>query len=164
VKAPQLADRPLTTGRPPRRGLTLLLLASIIVSFLAAWSAPTPLYALYALALLASLLTFGKLSDHVGRRPVLLAALVLQALAMVQFATAARLGTLLGAGIVQGVATGTLPVLLFAVWAMAGFYGSLGPDESFAIQDRSTTGFANPSPRILESRDTSRLEGVSPCP
>jgi hypothetical protein len=106
VKAPQLADMAQGTGRARRRGLTLLLLASIIVSFLAAPSAPTPLYALYAaqwgfsplattvvfgvyaLAVLASLLTFGKLSDHVGRRPVLLTGLVLQAVAMVQFAIA----------------------------------------------------------------------------
>lgn len=104
----------------------LLFLASIIVSFLAASSAPTPLYALYsarwgfsplattvvfgayALAVLAGLLTFGKLSDHVGRRPVLIAALAVQAVAMVQFATAGGLGTLLGARIVQGVATGAL--------------------------------------------------------
>jgi hypothetical protein len=126
VTAPRLAATPLGTGRPRRPGLTLLLLASIIVSFLAASSVPTPLYALYAaqwdfsplattvvfgayaLAVLASLLTFGKLSDHVGRRPVLLTALVLQAVAMVQFATAGGLETLLGARIVQGVATGAL--------------------------------------------------------
>ena len=48
MKAPRLAHAPLGTGRPRRRGLTLLLPASIIVSFLAASSAPTPLYALYA--------------------------------------------------------------------------------------------------------------------
>jgi predicted MFS family arabinose efflux permease len=124
VTAGQLTGTPEETGRPRRRDLTLLLLASIIVSFLAASSAPTPLYALYAaqwgfsplattvvfgvyaLAVLASLLIFGKLSDHVGRRPVLLAGLVLEAVAMVQFATAGGFGTLLGARIVQGVATG----------------------------------------------------------
>lgn len=120
------ANTPRGTRRPRRDRLTLLLLASIIVSFLAASSAPTPLYALYAkqwgfsplattvafgayaVAVLASLLTFGKLSDHVGRRPVILAALVVQAVAMVQFATAGALGTLVAARIVQGVATGTL--------------------------------------------------------
>jgi MFS family permease len=69
-------------------------------------AAPTPLYAryaerwgfsalattvvfgVYALTVLAGLLTFGRLSDHVGRRPVLLAGLALQAVAMVVFATA----------------------------------------------------------------------------
>ena len=66
-----------------------------LVTFLAASSAPTPLYrfyqeswglsavmlttifAVYALALLLTLLTFGSLSDHVGRRPVIFVALVL---------------------------------------------------------------------------------------
>ena len=65
----------------------LVLLASLIVSLLAASSAPTPLYAIYqqrwgfspitttivygvyALTVLASLLTLGRLSDYVGRRP-----------------------------------------------------------------------------------------------
>ena len=77
------------TGRP-----AMYLLASLIVALLAASSAPTPLYAIYqarwgftpitttvvfgvyAVAVLAALLTLGKLSDHVGRRPVLLAALL----------------------------------------------------------------------------------------
>ena len=36
-------DMPRCSGRPRRDGLTLLLPASIIVSFLAASSAPTPL-------------------------------------------------------------------------------------------------------------------------
>jgi len=63
-------------------------------------------FGVYALAVLVSLLTFGKLSDHIGRRPVLLTGPALQALAMVLFATAGGLGTLLDARIVQGVATG----------------------------------------------------------
>jgi hypothetical protein len=41
-EGPRLAHAPLATGRPRRRGLTLLLPASIIGSFLAASSAPTP--------------------------------------------------------------------------------------------------------------------------
>ncbi|MET7526512.1 MFS transporter [Streptomyces sp900116325] len=111
-----------------RRGLgataSLALLASIIVSLLAASSAPTPLYAIYqqhwgfspititvvfgvyALAVLISLLVVGKISDHVGRRPVLLAALSAQAVAMVIFATAGGEGALLAARVVQGVGTG----------------------------------------------------------
>jgi MFS family permease len=113
---------------PARRLLSpnvaLYLLASIIVSFLAASSAPTPLYAvyqaewgfspitttvvfgIYALAVLSALLTLGKLSDHVGRRPVLLAALAVQAAAMIVFATADGVTALVVARIVQGISTG----------------------------------------------------------
>jgi MFS family permease len=94
------------------------------VSLLAASSAPTPLYAIYqqhwgfspititvvfgvyALAVLISLLVVGKISDHVGRRPVLLAALGAQAVAMVVFATAGGEGALLAARVIQGVGTG----------------------------------------------------------
>jgi MFS family permease len=102
----------------------LVLLASLIVSLLAASSAPTPLYAVYqqhwgfspitttivygvyALTVLASLLTLGRLSDYVGRRPVLLAALAVQVVAMVVFATAGGVGELLIARVIQGLSTG----------------------------------------------------------
>lgn len=100
------------------------LLASIILCFLAASSAPTPLYGVYqaawgfspititvvfgvyAIAVLATLLVAGSLSDHIGRRPVLFAATLTQAAAMVVFATADGVGALVAARIVQGVATG----------------------------------------------------------
>jgi predicted MFS family arabinose efflux permease len=102
----------------------LFLLASIVVSFLAASSAPTPLYAVYqaawgftpitttvvfgvyALAVLAALLTVGKLSDHVGRRPVLLVALGLAAISMVVFATADSVTALFIGRVLQGLSTG----------------------------------------------------------
>jgi MFS family permease len=104
--------------------VVLLLLGSIVISFLFGSAAPTPMYALYAahwgfsplattvvfgvyaLAVLAGLLTFGRLSDHTGRRPVLLAGLAGQTLAMVLFLTASGLGTLLAARVVQGLAAG----------------------------------------------------------
>jgi MFS family permease len=106
------------------RGAAFYLQASIILFFLAGSSAPTPLYSLYqaawgfspititvvfgvyALAVLAALLVLGGLSDYVGRRPVLLATTLLQALAMLIFATAHGLGALLVARVVQGLATG----------------------------------------------------------
>ncbi|AUY53649.1 MFS transporter [Streptomyces sp. CB01881] len=98
--------------------------ASVLVGLLAASSAPTPLYALYqaawhfsaltltavfsayALALLVALLTAGTLSDQLGRRPVLAAALLAQALAMAVFATAQGVPALIAARILQGLATG----------------------------------------------------------
>jgi MFS family permease len=102
----------------------LYLLASLIVTLLAASAAPTPLYAIYqarwgftpitttivfgvyAVAVLASLLTLGKLSDHIGRRPVLLAAITVQTAALLVFTTASGVPELLIARIVQGLATG----------------------------------------------------------
>src|ERR1700727_1122374 len=100
------------------------LLTSILVMLLASSSAPTPLYAtyqaqwgfsaititvifgVYAVAVLLSLLVFGALSDHVGRRPVLLAALVIQAGVMLVFAFAGGVEVLLVARVLQGLATG----------------------------------------------------------
>ncbi|MCP3782185.1 MFS transporter [Micromonospora sp. A3M-1-15] len=112
----------------PSRRLTphvaLLLLASIIVSFVAASTAPSPLYgiyqarwhfspitttvvfAVYSAAVLATLLTVGKLSDHVGRRPVLLAAIAVQMISLVIFVLAGGVPTLVAARVVQGIAAG----------------------------------------------------------
>jgi predicted MFS family arabinose efflux permease len=119
----------LTTSRPLRIGrlsttAALYLQASIVVALLAGSSAPTPLYAVYqgewgfspitttlvfgvyAVAVLAALLTFGSLSDHIGRRPLLLAALAVQAPLMLVFATANGVPELTAARIVQGLSTG----------------------------------------------------------
>jgi predicted MFS family arabinose efflux permease len=49
----------------------------------------------------------GSLSDHVGRRPVLLAAIAVQMAAMVVFATAHGLTELFTARVVQGLSTGS---------------------------------------------------------
>ena len=100
------------------------LLASITLAYLAGASAPTPLYAIYqaqwgfspitvtiifgvyALSVLVALLFLGRLSDHLGRRPVLLATTAAQAATMVIFATASGVGDLMLARIIQGLATG----------------------------------------------------------
>lgn len=148
------------TKRPPahaapRRGrlgpaASIGVLASILVSLLAASSAPTPLYTLYqqhwgfspitvtvvfgvyAVAVLLSLLIFGKISDHVGRRPVLLVALLGQALAMVLFVEAGGVGALLAARVLQGVSTGAAVGALGAGMLdidarRGGFLNSLAP-------------------------------------
>src|SRR6516162_10017939 len=104
------------SGRP-----AVFVLASLIVALLASSAAPTPLYAIYqsqwhftpitttvvfgvyALAVLAALLILGKLSDHVGRRPVLLAAIAVHAGSLVIFATATGVPALLSARVVQGL-------------------------------------------------------------
>src|SRR6516225_4882260 len=103
---------------------SFFLLASITVSFLAGSLAPTPLYpvyqaewgftaltvteifGIYAIALLGSLLVAGRLSDHVGRRPVLIVATLVQAVVMLMFATANGVAALMLGRVLQGVATG----------------------------------------------------------
>jgi MFS family permease len=106
--------------------------AALLVLMLAASGVPSPLYrvyqqefgfsagvmttvfGVYSLALLASLLVVGGLSDHIGRRPVLVASFLLEALSMALFLFADGVGWLLAARIVQGLATGALTSTLGA--------------------------------------------------
>ncbi|GAA1620739.1 MFS transporter [Nonomuraea maheshkhaliensis] len=116
------------TDAAPRRELgpraSIAVLASMLVSFLGSSSAPTPLYAVYqqhwgfspitttivfgvyALAVLSSLLISGRVSDQVGRRPVLLTALIVQVVAMVVFIAADSVGALLAGRVLQGLSAG----------------------------------------------------------
>lgn len=100
------------------------LLASITLSFLAGSSVPTPIYPIYqsqwhfssvtitfifsayALAVLTALLVVGRVSDYIGRRPVLLVATVMQMLAMYLMGAADGLGDLISGRILQGLSTG----------------------------------------------------------
>jgi hypothetical protein len=66
----------------------------------------TVVFATYVAGLLSALLTVGRLSDYVGRRPVILAALVLNAAAMILFAEARDVGQLILARAVQGLCVG----------------------------------------------------------
>lgn len=99
-------------------------LAGLLGLLMFASSAPSPLYgvyasrwhfssatvtavfAVYAVALLAALLVAGRLSDHVGRRPVILAALVIEGGAMACFITADSTTFLYLGRVLQGLATG----------------------------------------------------------
>lgn len=118
-------ERPTQTVRVPgTAGFWLLAVALFVLTFAA--GAPSPLYvvyqsrwgfslltltlifAVYAFALLAALLTVGGISDHLGRRPVLVAGLLLDAGAMVVFLSARSVAWLVVARIVQGLATGAL--------------------------------------------------------
>jgi predicted MFS family arabinose efflux permease len=124
---PALAFRDL--ARPAARATlpkntAFYLQASIVVFFLAGSSAPTPLYAryqaewgfsaitttlifgVYALAVLAALVVAGSLSDHVGRRPVLLAAIGGQVATMLVFDLADGVPALVLARVLQGLSTG----------------------------------------------------------
>jgi hypothetical protein len=108
----------------PRRAMTLFSFGGAML-LAASSSAVTPLYrlyqqsmhltpfwitivfAVYVASLLAGLLTVGGLSDYVGRRPVILVALLLNAAAMLLFAEARDVGQLILARAVQGLCVGT---------------------------------------------------------
>ncbi|UZE27877.1 MFS transporter [Pseudomonas asplenii] len=110
----------------------LVFLSVVLLTFLAASSAPTPLYHLYqeamgfsaatltlifgvyALSLLAALLTVGSLSDYLGRRPVIFAALLLEIIAMGLFIVADSIPLLIAARVLQGFATGMATSVLGA--------------------------------------------------
>jgi MFS family permease len=112
------------TRRTGTAGFALALAA--LVAMMAGASAPSPFYpvlqqelgfssatltgifAVYAIALLATLLVVGSLSDHVGRRPVISAGFVLLAGSMVVFWHADSVSMLFVARIVQGIASGVL--------------------------------------------------------
>ena len=120
---PALPATPAAAGRMSRQA-ALWLNASLLLTYLAASTAPSPLYALYreawgfsaltltvvfstyAFALLAALMFFGALSDHLGRRTVVLASLALEIASILVFRHADSVGWLLAARAVQGLATG----------------------------------------------------------
>src|SRR5258706_15956922 len=103
---------------------TTLYAVVAAITFSATSSAPTPLYgvyqrtmdlspvtvtvifAVYAFAIIAAFLTVARLSDYVGRRPMILTALLLNALALVIFLLARDAAGLILARPVQGAATG----------------------------------------------------------
>jgi hypothetical protein len=68
----------------------------------------TAIFAVYTVALLASLLVTGSLSDHIGRRPVISGGFALLAVSLVLFWQATSVSGLMLARVLQGVAAGTL--------------------------------------------------------
>ena len=137
--------RPTGPRTRPRRlshPAAFVAVTAIFVLFAAASSAPSPLYvvyqqewgfsattltvvfAVYVFGLILSLLVLGALSDHVGRRPVLAAAIALEAVALVLFITAGDVTLLLLARLVQGVATGA------ALTTLAATVADLNPPHS----------------------------------
>lgn len=124
IVAPAASALPVA-ARPRRRfGFVLAIAAQILM--MAGASAPSPFYpvlaqeigfdaivisavfAVYAVALLLTLLTAGSLSDHIGRRPVAVAGFLLLAGSMLLFWHADAVALLFLARILQGVASGLL--------------------------------------------------------
>lgn len=124
-----LTRQPLTRLSRPAAFVSV---AAIFVLFMAASSAPSPLYvvyqqewgftattltvvfAIYVVGLLGSLLVVGALSDHVGRRPVLGAAIALELVSLVLFVAAPGVVVLAVARIAQGIDTGAAMTTLGA--------------------------------------------------
>ena len=150
VQAPgRTPDRPCVDclDQPPAAGRTRPAVASRVAFWLAALilsitmlgtTLPTPLYviyqdqwhfsaaivtvtfAVYAVAVLATLLLAGRSSDQAGRKPVLAAALAASALSTIVFILAPNVGVLivgrilsgLSAGLMTGTATAALTELV----------------------------------------------------
>lgn len=68
----------------------------------------TGIFAVYTLALLASLLIMGSLSDHIGRRPVISGGFAMMALSVALFWHAGDVQGLMVARVLQGIAAGLL--------------------------------------------------------
>jgi len=120
---------PINRAKAAKRTLppgAMTVFSFVAATLLAASSAaPTPLYplyqqalhlsppmvtlvfAVYAFSLLAALLTVGSLSDHIGRKPVIVASLLLNVGAMLLFSRTNDAGHLMFARAVQGLAVGT---------------------------------------------------------
>ncbi|WP_243770341.1 MFS transporter [Amycolatopsis acidicola] len=151
---------PPVTARRLSPPVSFVAVAAIVVLFLAASSAPSPLYvvyqqqwhftattltvvfAVYVAGLIASLLVLGALSDYVGRRPVLVSAIALEALALVLFITAGNVPMLLLARLLQGVATGAAMTTLGATLVdlnpphapgRAGLINGIAPTSGLAL-------------------------------
>ncbi|KAA0918258.1 MFS transporter [Dietzia sp. ANT_WB102] len=84
----------------------------LYVDYQQAWgvggTAITVVYAVYSLAVLVPLLFLGRVSDAIGRRPVILAGLILLALSMGLLAAASSVAWLIAARVVQGLAVGLI--------------------------------------------------------
>jgi hypothetical protein len=124
------ADRSRPPAARPARRMVLpqtagyWLVAGVLVLSLFAATAPSPLYrvyqdqlrfsaftltvifAVYSVAVLIALVVFGSVSDYVGRRPVIVATLVVNAGGCALFLAAHSVGLLVAARLLQGAAVG----------------------------------------------------------
>jgi len=142
------------------RRASFWIIATTFGLFLFAAAAPSPLYAVYAglwqfsagaltevfavyaIALLVALLFTGSSSDFVGRRPIILVALMIQLASIVLFLVASGIEWLFAARIAQGIATGIATGALGAALvdlqppdnpALASLVNSAGPILSLGI-------------------------------
>ena len=128
----------IAAAAPVRSGsnaITAIYATLTAITFSAVSGAPTPIYrfyrealgltpftitlifATYAFAMIASFVTVARLSDYVGRKPMIVLALALNAIALLLFLVAESAGTLIAARAIQGVATGVALATLGALLA-----------------------------------------------
>ena len=111
---------------PRSSWVPFVLMALVVTVALASSATPSPLYvdyqqswavggttitvvyAVYALAVLVPLLFLGRLSDAIGRRPVILTGLALLAASMGMLAAAPSVAWLIAGRIIQGLAVGLI--------------------------------------------------------
>ena len=120
-------------ARPASASLTAVYATATAITFATVAGAPTPIYrfyretlglspfsitfifAIYSFTMIGAFLTIARLSDYVGRKPMMLAALGLNAIALLLFCVAESAGALVAARAVQGVGTGVALATLGAV-------------------------------------------------
>src|SRR5260370_37505228 len=108
-------------ARPVSRSITAAYATATAITFSAVSAAPTPIYrfyrealgltpftitlifATYAFAMIASFLTLARLSDYVGRRPMIVLPLAVNAVALILFFVAESAGTLIVARALRAV-------------------------------------------------------------
>jgi MFS family permease len=134
MQAPQRVSRPPGTGLTPTgrhvpavpRRAAFWLLTLVLAATMLGTTLPTPLYviyqgrwhfsaaivavtfAVYAAAVITTLLLAGRSSDQAGRKPVLAAALGASALSTIVFILAPDVGALIAARIVSGLSAGLM--------------------------------------------------------
>src|ERR1700723_3263881 len=117
---------PGQTGGAARRRVAFWLLALVLTTTMLGTTLPTPLYviyqarwhfsaavvtvtfAVYAAAVIGTLLLAGRSSDQAGRKPVLAVALGASALSTVVFILAPDIGALIAARVVSGLSAGLM--------------------------------------------------------
>ena len=83
-------------------------LMPLLVVYKEQWGLPAALltlaFAVFAIGFLAAVLTLGSLSDHVGRRPVLMGAVIIQLASNVMFLAAPDIGWVIAAASCKALA------------------------------------------------------------
>lgn len=141
------------TAKSARRGFWLLATAFGIT--MAFTTLPTPLWPLYqqinrmstssvtiafsayAVGVLISLFLGGHISDWVGRRPIMLAAVLSEVVAAVIFVSSTALPALLVARLISGLGIGLITATATAF--LVDLYGGFGPDHRSLLADHVAT-------------------------